>query len=303
VSETSLGAYYQNELEWTDHLRTQIGLRADTYRFRVKSDDPVNSGTDHASVASPKFGVAVGPWRGTELYANAGYGFHSNDARGVTIVEDPVTHEGADRVTPLVRARGAELGVRTVAIPHVQSTAAVWTLGLDSELVFSGDAGTTEAGRPSRRTGVEWTNYVSPTSWLTFDADFAFSKARFTDVDPVGDRIPGSAGTIISVGGAVQEWHGVFGALRLRYFGPRTLIEDHSARSKSTSLLNGNIGFRLKRDLRFAVDVFNLLNSDASDVDYYYTSRLPGEPAEGVTDVHTHPITGRTARFSVLVGL
>jgi hypothetical protein len=302
VNQTSVSLYYQNEFQWTDHVRTQLGVRGDTYRFRVHSDNPLNSGLDHASLASPKVGVAIGPWGGTEVYANAGYGFHSNDARGATITVDPRTSEPADRVTPLVRATGAEVGVRTVAIPHLQTTVAVWTLNLASELVFSGDAGTTQAGRPSRRTGVEWTNYFSPKPWLTFDADVALSKARFTDFDPVGNQIPGAAGTVVALGGAVHDQHNVFGALRLRYFGPRPLIEDNSQRSKSTGLLNGNVGYRLRRDVRVAVDVFNLLNSSASDVDYYYRSRLPGEPLDGLNDVHTHPITGRTARLSLLVG-
>jgi len=205
-------------------------------------------------------------------------------------------------VTPLVRAKGAELGVRTVAIPHVQSTVGVWMLDLASELVFSGDAGTTEAGRPSRRTGVEWTNYFSPAPWLTFDADFAFSKARFTDFDPVGDYIPGSAGTVMSISAAIAERQKVFGAFRLRFFGPRPLIEDNRVRSPSTNLLNGNVGYRVNRSVRVVVDAFNLLNGNASDVDYYYTSRLPGEPLDGVSDIHTHPITGRTARVNLVFG-
>jgi hypothetical protein len=303
VNQTNGSLYYQNEVRWSDHVRTVVGIRGDRYRFRVASDDPLNSGTDTENMVSPKSGIAFGPWRGTELYVNAGYGFHSNDARGATIVEDPVTHQRVNRVTPLVRAKGAEFGIRTVVVPHLQSTVAVWTLGLASELVFSGDAGTTEAGRPSRRSGIEWTNFFSPKPWLTLDADVAFSKARFTDGDPIGDQIPGAAGTIVSIGGAVQERHHMFGALRLRYFGPRPLIEDNSVRSNRTSLLNADAGYRLSRELRVVVDVFNLLNSQASDVDYYYASRLPGEPLDGVNDIHTHPITGRTARISLLVGL
>jgi hypothetical protein len=52
--------------------------------------------------------------------------------------------------------------VRTVRIPHLQSSVAAWSLSLDSELVFVGDAGTTEAGRPSHRYGIEWVNYYAP---------------------------------------------------------------------------------------------------------------------------------------------
>ncbi|MCI4371599.1 MAG: TonB-dependent receptor, partial [Thermoplasmata archaeon] len=113
--------------------------------------------------------------------------------------------------------------------------------------------------------------------------------------------IPGAVGTVISLGGAVHDYRNVFGALRLRYFGPRPLIEDNSQRSPSTSLVNGDVGYRLNRNVRLVLDVFNLLNSTASDVDYYYRSRLPGEPIDGVADIHTHPITGRTARLGLLV--
>ena len=103
-------------------------------------------------------------------------------------------------MTPLVRAKGAEIGLRTVRIRGLQSTVALWYLGIDSELLFVGDAGTTEAGRPSRRVGVEWTNYARLAPWLTVDADLAFTRARFTDDDPAGTRIPGALDRVISAG-------------------------------------------------------------------------------------------------------
>ena len=107
-----------------------------------------------------------GPWAGTEFYVNAGIGFHSNDARGATISVDPATGEPAERVTPLAAPAAPEVGVRTVKVPGLQTTVTVWTLGLDSELLFVGDAGATEASRPSRRYGIEWANYYSPWPWL-----------------------------------------------------------------------------------------------------------------------------------------
>jgi len=175
-------------------------------------------------------------------------------------------------------------------------------LDLASELVFVGDAGTTEIGRPSRRAGVEWANYLKLAPWLLVDADVALSSARFRDSDPAGPYIPGSAGTIVSLGAAVSNERRVSGALRWRYFGPRPLVEDNSVRSDSTSLLNGSAGYRVQKDVRLSLDVFNLLNSAASDIDYYYASRLPGEPLQGVEDIHTHPITGRTVRLALHVG-
>ncbi len=166
VDQTMASAFGQTEIEWTRRLRTTVGLRADVYRFSVASDNSLNSGDGSDGIVSPKFGAVLGPWAGTELYANAGTGFHSNDARGATIRVDPATGDSVDRVTPLVRARGAEIGLRTVRVRGLQSTVTLWYLGLDSELLFVGDAGTTEAGRPSRRVGVEWTNYARVKPWL-----------------------------------------------------------------------------------------------------------------------------------------
>ncbi len=209
---------------------------------------------------------------------------------------DPKSGEPVD---PLVRAEGFDVGLRTALIPDLDSTLSVWLLDLDSELLFIGDAGTTEASRPSRRFGVEWTNYYRPLPWLVFDADFSFSRARFSDDDPAGDHIPGAVETVIAAGVTIDDLKGFFGGLRVRYFGPRPLIEDDSVRSPSTTLLNADIGYKLRDDLRLGVEIFNLLDSDDSDIEYFYASRLPGEPAAGVEDIHFHPVEPRSARVTL----
>ena len=297
VTQTSIGAFAENELRWLPWFRTSAGLRIDGYRFDVRADDPVNSGTKRSSLVSPKGGATFGPWRSTEFYLNAGMGHHSNDARGSTITRDPSTGDPAEPVTPLVRAKGAEVGFRTIAIPRMQSTVAVWRLGLASELLFVGDAGTTEASRPSRRYGIEWTNYARLSSTVTADADLAWSRARFTDRDPAGPFIPGAAEVIASLGLTVDLTRGLFGSARLRYFGGRPLIEDDSVRSKSTTLINGQLGYHLTPRLHVVLDVFNLFDAEASDIDYFYRSRLPGEPDGGVDGIHTHPTLPRSARL------
>ena len=299
VGQTSGALYVQNEVEWAPWLRTIAGIRGDEYRFMVRADDPVNGGRVIAGIVSPKGGVVVGPFEGTEFYANAGLGFHSNDARGATIARDPKSGAAVDRVTPLVRARGGEVGVRSVAIPRLQSTLSLWTLSLDSELLFVGDAGSTEAGRPSRRYGLELANYYSPRPWLTFDADASWSRSHFTNHDPAGNHIPGAVRTVVSAGATVDGSRGPFGRVRVRYFGPRPLVEDNSVRSKATSAVNLGGGYKFSRGMRVVVDVFNLLNAEDSDIDYYYRSRLPGEPAEGVNDIHLHPTPPRTVRLGM----
>jgi outer membrane receptor protein involved in Fe transport len=303
VLQTSAGLYVQSEVQWTPRIRTLAGARADGFRFDVNSGDPRNAGIDRAGLVSPKGGMVIGPFKGTELYVNGGYGFHSNDARGTTMTVDPSTGEAVERVTPLVRAKGAELGLRTIAIPRLQTSLALWSLSLASELVFVGDAGTTQSGRPSHRYGVEWQNYYRPRPWLSLDGDVSISRARFTDANPAGTRVPGSVEAVLSGGVTVDSLRNVFGSMRLRYFGPRSLTEDDLVRSKSTRLVNAEVGYRFSQRVRAGIDVFNLLNAAHSDIDYFYRSRLPGEPGEGVDDIHFHPTLPRTARVSLTLSL
>lgn len=301
VAQTSIAAYGQNEVSWSPWFRTLGGLRVDGYRFAAGAADAASENIRHPSIVSPKGGVVFGPFRATEVYANAGAGFHSNDARGV------VGGENADAPgrapAPLVRARGAEMGMRTVAIPHLQATATAWMLTLASELVFAGDAGMTEAGRPSRRQGLETTTYYHPVPAVTLDADLSWSTARFTDASAAGNAIPGAVRTVIAAGVAFEGVGPISTSLRWRYFGPRNLVEDASVKSAATSLFNAEASYSLSRRARVILEAFNLFNTIASDIDYFYTSRLPGEPSQGVWDVHSHPTLPRTLRIGLSVGL
>ena len=299
IVESSVGVYAENATRWADKFRTVAGARADFYRFKVRSDNIENSGTVTDRIVNPKLSLIFGPWSQTEYYVNLGGGFHSNDARGTTIGVDPKSGERAEKESPLVRSRGYEVGVRTSPLPGLQMSMSLYQLDFASELVFSGDAGTTEASRPSRRTGFEFANYYKLNDWLTIDADVAFARARFRDDDPVGRRIPGAVEGVASVAIAVDNLGPWFGALQWRYFGPRPLIEDDSVRSHSTALFNARLGYKINKDLRVELEGFNLANRKVSAIDYYYTSRLPGEAAEGVTDVHFHPIESRSFRVSM----
>lgn len=299
ITEGSLGLYLENTTRWNDTFRTVAGLRADSYRFDVASDNPANSGKSNDTIASPKLNLVFGPFAKTEFYAGVGRGFHSNDARGTTITIDPKTLTPVDRVPGLVRSQSVELGVRSEFIPGLQTSLSFYQLDFDSELVFVGDAGNTEAGRPSRRTGFELSNYYRANRWLTLDADVAFAKARFRDNDPAGRRIPGAVEGVASVALAVDNLGPYFGALQLRYFGPRPLIEDNSARSRKTATLNGRLGYKFSPKLRLELEGFNLTNTKASSIDYFYTSQLRGE-AGPVDDVHFHPIESRSFRLTLI---
>jgi outer membrane receptor protein involved in Fe transport len=304
VDQRSIALYAQNQTRWLDKFRTVAGLRADFYRFAVDSNISANSGLANDQMLSPKLSAIFGPWgvSATEFYLNYGQGFHSNDARGATLSVDPSTGAAAGKVTPLVKTRGYEVGVRSEPLPGWLTSVSLWALNIDSELLFVGDAGVTEPSRASRRYGVEWNNLYTVNSRLAFDADIALSHARFRGDDPAnsatGNYIPGSVATTANLGVTVDHLGPWFGAFRIRHFGPRPLIEDNSQRSAATTLANLRWGYRFDRRTTLALDVFNLFDRKVSDIDYWYASQLRGEAAP-VSDIHTHPAEPRVLRLTL----
>ncbi len=299
VTQRSLSLWAQNETRWSEWFRSQVGVRGDAYDFTVDASLDANSGKASDQMVTPKLALIFGPWRRTEFYLNYGQGFHSNDARGTTIRVDPTDGTTpVSQVSPLVRTTGYEAGLRSEPLPGWQTTLALWQLESDSELLFVGDAGTTEPSRPSRRYGVEWTNFYAANSWLAFDADLAWSHARFSESAPEGDYIPGAVVTTANIGVTVDQLGPWFGALRLRYFGPRPLVEDNSVRSQGSALTNLRVGYRFDPRTQIALEVFNLFDQQVNDIEYWYDSQLAGE-ASAVFDRHVHPAEPRTFRLTL----
>jgi len=298
VEEGSIGLFAAQEFAFSDSLRSYLGLRHDRFDFDVDSSLAVNSGTADDSMTSAKASLAWQPTAGVELYASAGNGLHSNDARGTTIRVDPISGEDVDPVDPLVRSRGFELGTRWSVADRLQATLALWRLDLDSELLFVGDAGTTEATRPSRRDGVELGVYWHPGERFSLNLEASYTDARFDDDDPAGDKIPGSIPLVIGTGVTAHLDGGWLVNAQLKHFGRYPLIEDNSVRSDGSTLVNLRVGRAWQR-LGVYLDVLNLFDSRDHDIDYFYASRLPGEPEEGIEDIHYHVFAERSLRASV----
>ena len=299
VRQTSYGVYGSLDTRWTDHVRTTIGLRADRFAFDVDASLTENSGTASDSIASPKFSLVLGPWSKTEFFFNAGRGFHSNDARGTTIRVDPTDGvTPVERVDALVGATGLDVGLRTALVSNTQFSVSLWSLRLDSELLFVGDAGTTEASRASERRGVEAAVIWNPMSWFIIDADLAWSSARFSEYDTVGDRIPGAVESVASLGVAIDHPSGWFGGARFRHFDSAPLIEDNHVRSGSTTLVNLETGYRFWQRYRISAALYNVFDSEGNDITYFYASQLANE-AEPVEDIHFHPVEPRTVRLTL----
>jgi len=298
VGELSLGAFSEVEIKLTDRLRATVGLRGDFYSYDVNANLNQNSGDGTEAIITPTASLA---WRATdniEFYANYGQGFHSNDVRGATISVDPVTLTSVDPVDVLVRAEGAEIGARYERNKFNASLVGFW-LTLDSELVFVGDAGTTEPNDGTQRFGVEFNTFWQPTDWLALDASAAFTDAKFKNVPANMNLIPQAVENVFSAGVSLQPFENFTTTIRARRFGEAPLIEDGSVYSEPTTVVNLGAYYNFKF-VRFGVDVLNLFDSKDADITYFYESRLSGEPS-AIEDIHLHPVEPRQIRASIRI--
>lgn len=282
-------------IHWTDRLRTTLGARADLVAFDVTALQPQNSGDGSKTRLSPKASLAYRISDGLELYASYGRGFHTNDPRGVALTVDPVTGESADPVDLFVDARGGEVGFRLEPSSRFNISATAFSLELDSESIFVGDAGTSEPSAGTRRSGLEISSFWQARDWLVFDATAAWSHARFRDAPPDENRVPNSVEFVGMAGATVVLDNGWEGSLRVRHLGEAVLIESGDQTSEPTTIVNLGVS----RDFgafEIGLDVLNLLDSTDNDITYFYESRLLGEAAP-VKDIHFHPVHPRSIKL------
>jgi outer membrane receptor protein involved in Fe transport len=312
ITENAAGLFAQARSQWTPWLRSTLGLRYDRISADVAASggqfNMANGGTASAGQASPKLGVVFGPFgenAKTELYANWGRGYHSNDVRGATSVVNPADGGATDKLDLFSKARGAEAGLRTKPLPGWSSSLSLWRMDLGSELVFVGDEGVTEARGASARHGVEWSNYVTPNDWLIIDGDIAWSKARFKSAaENGGKEVPNAIPLTASLGIGADRGGRWFGGLRMRYLGAYALEE--TGEQKSTPFWTANLkaAYRLAPTLQFSIDVLNLFDRRANDIEYWggactRSEQTNGTCGGGIDGRLVHPLEPRTLRLSV----
>ena len=316
-TDTMISAYAENKIQWTNKFRSVLALRGDNDKFVVTSlaysaaVNAANSGSASKFLPSPKASLIFGPWSNTEFYAQGGFSFHSNDGRGTTQTIEPVSADNpypntpAAKIPALVQTKGGEVGVRSLAVPHLQSTLALWVLRSNSELMQDGDTGGTSASeQSSNRYGVEWASYYTPTEHLAIDFDLANSRAQFTETDADdaapnsagGKHVPEAVGLVMASGITLHDYEGFSSSLRLRYFGPRDLTSDGIFRSSQTVMLNGELSYQTKKKWRVSAEFLNMLNRNDSDIDYAYESRITPTAASTFTRV-AHPVEPFQVRF------
>ena len=300
-----VGPYIEDTTHWTGWLRTVLGLREEYYRASDHSLTSGFSGSDHETLFQPKGSLILGPFAETELYFSAGRGFHSDDVRGVfgTVPLEGVPGS-AGRTPLLAPSKGLELGVRSNIVPKLAMQLALFQQDFNSELAYDADAGQDSASAPSRRQGVELSAEYRPLRWIELNTDLAWSKARYRgDLAAFGldgpyianaPKFIGSFGVLID---NIGPW---FGGLQWRKLGAYPISDgDRFPEDPGYSEFNLDAGYKINEHLKVQLSVYNLFNTHANSSAYYYTSRLPGEPADGVTGLQFHPLEPISAVLKV----
>jgi outer membrane receptor protein involved in Fe transport len=274
VAQTSAGVFLEEEIEWLSWLRSTVAVRGDGFLFAVddRLEDRATRGTKTsgeraATRVSPKAGLVLSPLSWLDLFGSLGYGFHSNDARGVI-----------RGVTPLTQARGYELGVTARALDRVRARFALFRLDLDSELVWVGDAGTTEPRGATRREGLELDVRVDILSWLRADGSLTLARSRFKHAPSDADAVPLSPRRTLSGSLTAAHPQGYFGRLAVFSLGDRPATEDAFLTARGFTRLDLGAGYRHPR-FELALALENLLNARWRESQFANVSRLPNETA------------------------
>ncbi|HLP53483.1 MAG TPA: TonB-dependent receptor [Fluviicola sp.] len=298
INEVATAFYFNEVIRFSDQLRLELGGRYDYLTFSVEDYIPSDtsrqnySGFNYQTAFSPKVNFIYSPSSRYQFFMNYGHGFHSNDARST--VQQPGMNQ-------LPLSVGGEVGTllhlgRTVVI-----SAALWTLNLENELVYVGDAGTTENKGSSRRTGIDasvrWQIFTS----LIADADFNVSENYLTESlfgrrNETDYHIP-LAPTLTSTGGLTYKFKKINALVRYRYMADRAANEANTVTALGYLIFDGGVNYQ-QQHFKIGLNVENILNVEWNEAQFDTESRLPGE-TQSVSEIHYTPGTPFAVKLSI----
>ncbi len=282
VRELNSFLYVNQDIELSDKMSLNAGLRYDNFFFKYK--DELVGETDFSKqqkgTLSPKLNISFSPNQKIKLYLNNGIGFHSNDTR--VIVDN-----SANDILP--RVFGTDLGIILKPNKHLILKTALWHLYSQQEFVYVGDAGIVEPSGKSRRMGIDVSARYQFTSWLFGDVDINLTRARAIGEAKGEDYIP-LAPAFTSIGGlTARTKNGISGSIRYRFIDSRPADEINSVRTQGYFLLDLVAGYKLNK-FDFFLSAENITNRKWREAQFNTESRLKFE-TDPISEIHYTPGT------------
>lgn len=267
-------------------------LRLDYFKFDYynKLSGLYDNRSEEKMAISPKFNTIYSPTQNTQFFLKTGIGFHSNDTRVVVA-------NGGEEILPA--AYGVDLGTIVKPMDKLVLNATLWSLFLDQEFVYVGDAAIVEPSGKTRRMGVEVGARYQPLDWLYLYSDANYTHARSTEEADGSDYIP-LAPDFTMVGGiTLGNTDGFSGGLNYRYIDERPANEDNSIVAEGYFVTDATLNYSLK-NWTFGLIVENLFDTEWNETQFATESRLFNE-ASSVEEIHFTPGTPFYVRGKVTV--
>ena len=290
INELNAFAYWNQNIELTDKLSVNGGLRFDYFNFGYKNKlmSETEFSKQSKSIVSPKLNISYSFSSKLKLFLNNGIGFHSNDTR-------VILDHAANEILPKVYS--TDLGAIIKPSKNLILKTILWHSYSQQEFVYVGDAGIIEPSGKSRRMGIDFSGRYQINSWLYADADINLTKPRAIGEAKGENYIP-LAPIFTSIGGlTIKTKNGFNSSLRYRWIGDRPANEDNSVVAEGYFLLDLVMSYQIKK-FEFIISAENILNAKWKEAQFDTESRLQFESMP-VSEIHFTPGTPRFIKTGV----
>lgn len=256
------------------------GLRLDYFTFDYEDllSEFYDSKSENKALLSPKLNFIYAAAPNTQFFLKTGLGYHSNDSRVVTA-------QSGEQILPT--AFSTDLGTVLKPTDKLVINAALWSLFLQQEFVYVGDAAIVEPSGKTARHGIDFGLRYQIADWLYFNTDVNYTVARSTEEPDGQDFIP-LAPDLTSAGGfTVNNLGGFSGGISYRYIKDRPANEDNSIVAEGYFVTDLNLNYNCD-NWTFGLIVENLFDVDWNETQFATESRLFNE-ADSVEEIHFTP--------------
>jgi outer membrane receptor for Fe3+-dicitrate len=258
------------------------GLRLDYFKFDYvnKLSETYDSKSENKIFLGPKLNVIYAASPNVQLFGKTGIGYHSNDTRVV------VANEGKEI---LPAAYSADIGAILKPTKKLILNATLWSLFLEQEFVYVGDAAIVEPSGKTRRYGIDFGVRYQLTDWLYANGDINYAYARSTEEPEGQDYIPLSPDLTSSGGLSFRDLRNFSGGINYRFVKDRPANEDNSIIAEGYLITDLNLNYT-RSNWTLGVIVENLFDSKWNETQFATESRLLNEPSS-FEEIHFTPGT------------